>query len=64
MVENLQLNLLDGTNKGQSLDGLRYVPELINANDEQALVDHVRALPFREFEFHGYLGKRRVVSFG
>jgi alkylated DNA repair dioxygenase AlkB len=24
----------------------------------------VRALPFREFEFHGYTGKRRVVSFG
>ena len=21
-------------------------------------------LPFREFEFHGYVGKRRVVSFG
>jgi alkylated DNA repair dioxygenase AlkB len=24
----------------------------------------VRELPFREFEFHGYKGKRRVVSFG
>jgi alkylated DNA repair dioxygenase AlkB len=24
----------------------------------------VRGLPFREFEFHGYTGKRRVVSFG
>src|SRR5947209_7224886 len=23
-----------------------------------------RALPFQPFEFHGYLGKRRVVSFG
>jgi hypothetical protein len=53
VVENLQLNLLDGTNQGQSLDGLRYVHELINANDERALVEHVRALPFRELEFHG-----------
>jgi alkylated DNA repair dioxygenase AlkB len=24
----------------------------------------VRSLPFRDFEFHGYTGKRRVVSFG
>jgi alkylated DNA repair dioxygenase AlkB len=24
----------------------------------------VRELPFRDFEFHGYTGKRRVVSFG
>ena len=24
----------------------------------------IRELPFRDFEFHGYTGKRRVVSFG
>ena len=24
----------------------------------------VRQLPFKEFEFHGYKGKRRTVSFG
>jgi alkylated DNA repair dioxygenase AlkB len=24
----------------------------------------VRELPFRDFEFHGYTGRRRVVSFG
>ena len=28
------------------------------------LLAHVRELPFRDFEFHGYTGKRRVVSFG
>ena len=44
--------------------GLRYQPALISSGDEAALVAHVRELPFREFEFHGYLGKRRVVSFG
>ena len=32
--------------------------------DEERLLAHVRELPFREFEFHGYTGKRRVVSFG
>ena len=45
-------------------EGLRYQPELISPADEDALITRVRDLPFKEFEFHGYLGKRRVVSFG
>ena len=44
--------------------GFRYQPELIGSADECALLTQVRALPFREFEFHGYLGKRKIVSFG
>ena len=46
------------------MEGFRYQPELIDSVFEDALVTHVRELPFREFEFHGYKGKRRVVSFG
>ena len=49
---------------GNLPQGLHYRPELIGPSDEDALVAHIRELPFREFEFHGYLGKRRVVSFG
>src|SRR5206468_904687 len=45
-------------------EGFRYQPALLAADEETALVDHIRQLPFREFEFHGYTGKRRVVSFG
>ncbi len=45
-------------------EGFRYEPELIGPADETALLAYVRELPFREFEFHGYTGKRRVVSFG
>ena len=44
--------------------GFRYRPELISAAEETVLLAHVRDLPFRDFEFHGYTGKRRVVSFG
>ena len=44
--------------------GFRYRPELISPAAETELVEHIRELPFREFEFHGYTGKRRVVSFG
>lgn len=45
-------------------EGFRYRPHLIGTAEEDALLAHVRELPFREFEFHGYKGKRRVVSFG
>jgi alkylated DNA repair dioxygenase AlkB len=44
--------------------GFWYEPELIGPADESSLLARVRELPFREFEFHGYTGKRRVVSFG
>lgn len=44
--------------------GFRYKPELIGPADEDRLLTHMRELPFRDFEFHGYTGKRRVVSFG
>jgi alkylated DNA repair dioxygenase AlkB len=45
-------------------DGFRYRPEVLAPADERALVAELRALPFREFEFHGHLGRRRVVSYG
>jgi alkylated DNA repair dioxygenase AlkB len=45
-------------------EGFRYRPELIDTADEDRLVARMRGLPFRDFEFHGYTGKRRVVSFG
>jgi alkylated DNA repair dioxygenase AlkB len=45
-------------------DGFRYAPDLIDAATEARLVEAFAELPFKEFEFHGFLGKRRVVSFG
>lgn len=45
-------------------DGFRYTEDLISRTEEQTLLQQVQLLPFREFEFHGYLGKRRVVSYG
>ena len=53
-----------GKHKASIPEGLRYQPQLINSAAEEALIAQVRELPFKEFEFHGYLGKRRVVSFG
>ncbi len=44
--------------------GFRYAPDLIDAAEEARLVEAFADLPFKEFEFHGFLGKRRVVPFG
>lgn len=45
-------------------EGFRYAPDLLSPAEERELVRHVGALPFAGFEFHGFVGKRRVVSFG
>jgi len=45
-------------------DGFRYAQGLVEPADEAALLQAFQSLPFKEFEFHGFTGKRRVVSFG
>jgi alkylated DNA repair dioxygenase AlkB len=44
--------------------GLVYAPELLTPSEEAALVARISELRFRAFQFHGFEGKRRVVSFG
>ena len=44
--------------------GMRYAANLVPGEDERALLAEFRALPFKEFEFHGFLGRRRTISFG
>jgi alkylated DNA repair dioxygenase AlkB len=45
-------------------DGFKYQPEIISAAQEEELLERIRGLPFKEFEFHGFTGKRRTVSYG
>ena len=45
-------------------EGFRYEPAVISRDLESELLDKIRTLPFKEFQFHGYVGKRRVVSYG
>jgi alkylated DNA repair dioxygenase AlkB len=57
-----QLSLLD---PGPTLpEGFKYLPDLVTTDDEQTLLAHIRELPLKEFEFQGFVGKRRTVSFG
>lgn len=44
--------------------GFRYHADAITVSDETRLIAAFAPLPFREFQFRGYEGKRRVVSFG
>ena len=49
---------------GPGPDGLRYQPDFLTQPEEAALLAEMAALPFRPFEFQGFLGKRETVSFG
>ena len=44
--------------------GFRYRTEFVAPSEERALLEWIVTLPLTEFEFHGYLAKRRVISFG
>jgi len=44
--------------------GFVYRNDVISAADERVLLDRFQDLPFKPFEFHGFFGNRRVVSFG
>jgi alkylated DNA repair dioxygenase AlkB len=45
-------------------EGFAYHPEAISADEESHLLAEIASFPFKEFQFHGFEGKRRVVSFG
>jgi len=44
--------------------GFRHVPDLLDVAEERRLLRGMEALDFQPFQFHGFLGKRRTVSFG
>jgi alkylated DNA repair dioxygenase AlkB len=57
-----QLNLFDP--EPRLPEGFVYAPDFISPALEEELAERVAELEFKQFEFRGYLGKRRVVSFG
>jgi alkylated DNA repair dioxygenase AlkB len=58
-----QLTLLERA--GPNLpEGFRYIPDFLSIGEERALVKSMEPLPFKEFEFQGFRGKRCVVSYG
>lgn len=45
-------------------EGFKYQEDFISRAEENELAARLSELSFKEFDFHGYKGKRRVVSFG
>jgi len=44
--------------------GFRYIADVLSPAEEMDLVGRIEKLPFKPFEFHGYLGNRRIYTFG
>jgi alkylated DNA repair dioxygenase AlkB len=45
-------------------DGFAYMPDALSAAEEKRLVARFEKLPLKPFEFHGYLGNRRIFTWG
>jgi alkylated DNA repair dioxygenase AlkB len=45
-------------------EGLEYAREFLTPPEEADLAGHFASLDFTPFQFHGFEGKRRTVSFG
>ena len=44
--------------------GFRYQADLVQPDEERDLIERIQGLPLEEFKFHGYVGRRRVISYG
>lgn len=62
MKRTAQLSLLP--EPGAWPEGLVYRPAFVSAAEERALAAAIAALELKPFEFQGFLGKRRTISFG
>lgn len=45
-------------------EGFAYRENLVTPREERALLEALEALPFEPFQFQGFEGRRRVVSYG
>jgi len=63
MPSTTQLSLLDEP-RAALPEGFVYRPELVTPAEETELIAEFDTLDFKPFEFHGYFGNRRTVSFG
>jgi alkylated DNA repair dioxygenase AlkB len=52
------------TRRAEPPEGFDYQAEIVPLDEERKLAEHIRELPLKEFEFHGYVGKRRTLSYG
>ena len=58
-----QLSLFENS-PAEAPAGLVYAADFIGVEEEAALAGRIAGLPFKPFEFHGFTGNRRTISFG
>jgi hypothetical protein len=63
-VARSQLGLFESPQPEGLPEGFTYEEGILSLDEERELVRQFADLPFKEFEYQGFLGKRRVVSFG
>jgi alkylated DNA repair dioxygenase AlkB len=49
---------------GEIPAGFIYETEFISNNEEQHLLTNIQTLPFKNFQYHGFEGNRRIVDYG
>lgn len=63
----IQLSFLEaapGSTAAGLPDGFEYRPAVVPQAEAAELIARFAELPFKPFDFHGFVGKRRVVWFG
>lgn len=45
-------------------EGFAYRDDVLSPAEERTCAERFATLPFAPFEFHGFVGKRRIVSYG
>jgi alkylated DNA repair dioxygenase AlkB len=55
---------LFGNPPGNLPEGFHYQAGIVPQKLQEVLLEALPGLPFKPFDFHGYEGRRRVVSFG
>jgi alkylated DNA repair dioxygenase AlkB len=63
-MSHSQLSLFGAPETMRLPEGFNYKDDILSSDEERALVKQIAKLPFKEFQYQGFLGKRRVVSFG
>ena len=59
-----QFDLFGGAAKPALPEGLRYAEAVVAPDEAGRLMDIFATLPFEAFDFHGFKGNRRIVSYG
>ena len=63
-MSHSQLSLFGAPETMRLPEGFNYKDDILSSDEERVLVKQIAKLPLKEFQYQGFLGKRRVVSFG